>query len=151
MLKSSKIYRKLFSGLSTALLFFVVTLSSFGIFFCIGTIEMMLHQEHKQEMHTHTSPCQDNFGFTECSMNLFEHIELWQNSFLSAIPSFTQILSALIFVTVATVIFKQIFESFSLFTLQRFLFYSRDNPNAPLFNTFSSLFSAGILHPKFHA
>lgn len=151
MMTPSKMYKKIFSGLSTALLFFIVALSSFGIFFCIGNIEMMMHHDHDHSMQTHTSPCQNNFGFNECSMNLIEHIELWQNSFLSVIPSLTQILSLIILVTVATFFFKQTFASFSLPPLQRFLFYSRDNPDTPLFNTFSSLFSAGILHPKLHA
>ncbi len=151
MTTSSKMYKKIFSGLSTALLFFVVALSSFGIFFCIGNIEMMMHHDHDHSIQTHSSPCQNNFGFNECSMDLFEHIELWQNSFLSVIPSFTQIFSLLIFAAVAIFIFKQIFASFPLTSPQRFLFYSRDNPDTPLFNIFSSLFSAGILHPRLHA
>ena len=142
------ILRKFTSPLSALLLFVVVALSSFGIFFCMGNIQMMMHHENASASTTHEAPCDDNFGLSDCSMSLVDHIEQWQNSLLTLLPSFSQFFSLVFFLGILSFSFIALFSNFFLPPLKRFLFYSRDNPNIPLFNFFASLFSQGILHPK---
>lgn len=129
--------------LPTILMFSLVSL--FGLFLSVNYMKM-----DGNGFMSHCLFCKKE---KSCEMDLNQHINIWRGMFtnfyqeggLSKMLVFSGLFAALSFVFAKVLIFKTLEVPF-----RKYQFYTRENPQTPLFNFLNLAFSNGIIHPKIY-
>ncbi len=129
---------------------FIIAAVSFSWF---GIFGLLHHMNDMQAHNTAMSGCLFNDQSEVCTMNVSEHIALWQGM-LTNLPQNRGLLDLLLLAVVlitVSVLFKIPLWKFPERAAPRFRLYIKQHPHLRLFNSLIEKFSQGILNPQIYA